>query len=241
MDETIVTIVRTFIAFASLLLFARILGKQQVGELSAFEYITGITIGSIASTLSIDLAIKPLPIFVSLAVWTLLVFLMQILAIKLRWFAKVVDDQPTIVIQNGKILEKNLNKTRLRYDDLFSLLRQKAIFDITQVSYALLEPNGNLSVLAKPEYTPVTPKDMQLPYSQNGLMTEVIVDGVVFAENLKNRNKTSEWLQQQLQAKGVSDVKEVSIASILPDESLYIDKFIDSIEETEIGDFDGPF
>jgi len=241
MDETIVSVVRSIIAFVTLLIYTRVLGKQQVGQLTAFEYVAGITIGSAASSLSIDLSIKPFPQWMALATWVLLVWGLQMISIKHRWVAKVMDDQPAIVIQNGKILEQNLKKNRYRYDELLSQLRDKNVFDITQVAYALLEPNGNLSILKKPEYEPLTPSDMQIVPKQNGLMVEVILDGIVIKGNLMNVNKNMEWLQQQLQIQGVQDLKEVSFAAILPNGQLYVDRFKDKIKEIDIGDFKGPY
>jgi len=243
MDETIVVIVRSVISFITLLLFTRILGKQQVGQLTAFEYVAGITIGSAASSMSIDLSIKPLPQWVGLATWVLLVYLSQVIAIKHRWFAKVLDDQPTIVIQDGRILEQNLNKLRYRYDELLSQLRDKNIFDITQVAYALLEANGKLSVLKKPQFENVTVNDLNIPPSSNGLIIEVIIDGRIINQNLKTKDKTEEWLMQQLQANGIQDVIEVSFAAILPNGQLYVDKFDDKLKQNDIdiGDFKGPY
>lgn len=241
MDEIIVTIVRSIIAFLTLLLFTRILGKQQVGQLSAFEYVAGITIGSIAGSLSIDLTTKPLPQFVGLATWVILVFGLQVVAIKHRWFSKVINDQPTIVIQNGKILEQNLKKIRYRYDDLMSHLRSKNIFDITQVEYALLEENGQLTVLKKAEYEPATLSDLKIKTAKTGLASEVIIDGIIFEQNLENHNRNEKWLFKQLHKKGINNLKEVSYAVILPNGELYIDKFKDSIKEIDVGDFKGPF
>lgn len=241
MDESIVTIVRSIIAFAILLLYTRFLGKQQVGQLTAFEYAAGITIGSIAGTLSIDLSTKPLPQFLGLTTWVVLVFGLQKVSTKFRWFSKVVGDQPVIVVQKGKILEENLKNMRLRHDELMAHLREKDVFDITQVEFAILEVNGNLSVLKKPQYEPVTPNDLKITPSVNGIVTEVIYDGVIIEENLKNRDKTKEWLHQQLQANGITDVKEVSFAAILPNNKLYVDKFKDNINKINIGDFDGPY
>lgn len=241
MDETIVTIVRSFIAFSVLLLFTRILGKQQVGQLSAFEYAAGITIGSIASSMSIDLAIKPLPMFVGLTTWVVLVFLLQVISLKFRWFAKVVNDQPTIVIQKGQVLEDNLEKLRYRYDELLAHLRDKDVFDLSQVEYAIMETNGKLTVLKKPLYENVIRKDLNLAPAINGLVTEVILDGVIIDENLKNQKKSHDWLKQQLQAQGIENIKDVSFGAILPNGQLYVDKFDDSIREIDIGDFKGPY
>ena len=241
MDETIVSIVRSVIAFVSLLIFTRLLGKQQVGQLTAFEYVAGITIGSAASSLSVDLSIKPFPQWIALLTWVILVWGLQKLSLKHRWAAKVMDDQPTIVIQDGKILEQNLKILRYRYDELLSQLRDKGIFDITQVAFALLEPDGKLSVLKKPEYEPVTPSDLQMVPKKNGLMIEVIIDGIIIQQNLANVNKTEQWLLQQIQAQGIQDFKEISFAVILPNGQLYIDRFKDNVKEIDIGDFNGPF
>lgn len=241
MDETIVTIVRSIIAFLTLLLFTRILGKQQVGQLSAFEYVAGITIGSIAASLSIDLTTKPLPQFMGLATWVILVFGMQFIVIKNRWLSKVINDQPTIVIQNGKILEQNLRKVRYRYDDLMSHLRIKNIFDISQVDYALLEENGQLTVLKKAEYEQVTLNDLKIKATKTGLSSEIIIDGIVIEQNLKDHNKTEEWLFHQLHKYGIKSFDEVSYAVILPNGKLYIDKFKDSVKDIDVGDFKGPF
>lgn len=241
MDETIVTIVRSIIAFLTLLLFTRILGKQQVGQLSAFEYVAGITIGSIAASLSIDLTTKPLPQFMGLATWVILVFALQLIAIKHRWFSKVINDQPTIVIQNGKILEQNLKKIRYRYDDLMSHLRIKNIFDISQVEYALLEENGQLTVLKKAEYEPATLDDLKIKVTKTGLASEVIIDGRIIEQNLKDHDKTKEWLIHQLHKYGINDFEEISYAVILPNGKIYVDKFKDSVKDIDIGDFKGPF
>lgn len=241
MDETIVTIVRSIIAFLTLFLFTRILGKQQVGQLSAFEYVAGITLGSIAASLSIDLTTKPLPQFMGLATWVILVFGLQLISIKHRWFSKVINDQPTIVIHNGKILEENLKKMRYRYDDLMSHLRIKNIFDISQVEYALLEDNGQLTVLKKAEYEPVTLNDLNIKATKTGLASEVIIDGKIFEQNLKEHDKTKEWLLHQLKKYGINNFEEVNYAVILPNGKLYVDKFKDSVKVIDIGDFKGPF
>lgn len=242
MEETLVVVVRGVIAFFTLLIFARLLGKQQMANLTFFDYINGITIGSIAGTLATDLETKALAHWVGLATFVALTFLFQYLTLKSRYFAKVVDGQPVMVIANGKMLEKNLAISRIKKDDLLMMLRQKNIFDITQVAYAIYEPDGNLSVLPKAEYQPLTPKDLNLTVKPAGLMTELIVDGQLLEQNLRQRKKDKEWLQWQLMAHGVGDIKEVSFAAILPDGQLYVDKYSDRIgNEYDIGDHPGLF
>ncbi|SDL95151.1 DUF421 domain-containing protein [Sediminibacillus halophilus] len=242
MNETVVVIVRVIISFFTLLIFTRLLGKQEVGQLTFFDYINGITIGSIAATLATDLSAKAWAHWLGLVGYALLTGLLQYITIKNRYLGKVLDGEPTVVIEDGKILETNLGKMRIKMSELMTLLRSQQIFDITQVEYAVFEINGELSVKQKPEYLPVTRKDLQIPTKTGRLATEIIQDGIVLEQNLTQRHKDREWLQQQLQAKQINDVKQISYALILPDDSLYIDTFKDNIgKETEMGDYDGPY
>lgn len=242
MEETLVVIVRAVIGFFTLLIFTRVLGKQQMGNLSYFDYINGITIGSIAGTLVTELSSKGWVHFVGLTAFVAITLVFQYATVKNRYFSKIVDSEPTVIIQNGKILERSLSKMRIKYDEVMILLRQKDMFDITKVQYAILEPDGNLSVLPKAEHQPITPKDLKMPVSPSELMTEVIMDGVIFEKNLKQRKKDTEWLMLQLQSQGINDIKEVAYAAILPNETLYVDKFKDGIsKKADMSDYIGPF
>lgn len=241
-NEALVVIVRVIISFFTLLIFTRLLGKQEVGQLTFFDYINGITIGSIAATLATDLSSKAWAHWVGLTGYAFLTFLLQYITIKNRYLGKVLDGEPTVVIQNGKILETNLKKMRIKLSELMMLLRDRGIFDITEVEYAIFEVNGNLSVLQKADYLPVTPKDLHIISTPNGLSTEVIQDGIVIEQNLRQRKKDRNWLDIQLQAKGVGDVKEVAYALILPNEQLYVDTYKDNIgKKSDMSDYKGPY
>jgi len=233
MEETLVVIVRGTIAFFTLLIFARLLGKQQMANLTFFDYINGITIGSMAGTLATDLSTKAFAHWVGLATFVALTFLFQFVTLKNRNLARIVDGEPVMVIANGKILEKNLADSRIKIDDLLMMLRQKNIFDITQVAFAIYEPDGSLSVLPRAEYQPVTPKDLGLSVQPAGLMTEFVVDGELLEQNLAKRKKDKAWLHRQLKAQGVRDIKEVNLAALLPDGQLYVDKYTDRIGDEQ--------
>ncbi|SDJ85355.1 DUF421 domain-containing protein [Sediminibacillus albus] len=241
-DETIVVIVRVVISFFTLLIFTRLLGKQEVGQLTFFDYINGITIGSIAATLATDLSARAWTHWVGLVGYALLTGLLQYITIKNRYLGKVLDGEPTVVIEDGKILEKNLNQMRVKIGELMTLLRAQKVFDITQVEYAIFEINGELSVKQKAEYLPVTRKDLQIPSASSGLATEVIQDGIVIEQNLQQRKKDKAWLRQQLQANGIEKEKQVAYALILPNGKLYVDKFDDQIgKEADMSDYEGPY
>ncbi|MVX65284.1 DUF421 domain-containing protein [Clostridium chromiireducens] len=242
MNEGLVVLVRSIIAFFSLLIFAKILGKQQISQLTFFDYALGITIGSIAATLTTDLSSRAWPHFVGLLTWCLLGYLMEYVTEKWRYAAKYIEGEPTIVIMNGKIMENALKKMKYTATDLIGLLRVKDVFDLSQVDFAIIEPNGQLSVLKKPEYEPLTPKDMSILKAPSGISTELIYDGILINENLKQLNKTEKWLMSQLKTHEIKDVSEVFIATLTPSGSLYIDKYDDHmLKVTDIGDYKGPY
>ncbi|MGF9696358.1 MULTISPECIES: DUF421 domain-containing protein [Paenibacillus] len=241
MEETWVVAVRSIIAFLTLIIYTRVLGKQQMGNLTYFDYINGITIGSIAGTFATDLSSKAWIHFVALTIFTIITIIFQFITLKNRTISKLMDSDPTLVIQNGKILEQNLHKMRVKFDELTMMLRQKDVFDITTLDYAILEPNGSLSVVLKPENQPVTAKDMHMHPPKSKLMTELIIDGVLIKQNLKERNKDINWLTEQLKKQNIT-VQDIAFAAILPNDKLYIDLFKDQFQEkTDMGDYKGPF
>lgn len=241
MEETWVVAVRSIIAFLTLIIYTRVLGKQQMGNLTYFDYINGITIGSIAGTFATDLSSKAWIHFVALTIFTIITIIFQYITLKNRTISKLMDSDPTLIIQNGKILEQNLHKMRVKFDELTMMLRQKDVFDITTLDYAILEPDGSLSVVLKPENQPVTAKDMHMHPPKNKLMTEIIIDGVLIKQNLEERNKDTNWLSEQLKKQKVT-IQDIAFAAILPNDKLYIDLFKDKItEKIDMGDYEGPF
>ena len=242
MNEGLVVFVRSIIGFFSLLIFARIIGKEQISQLTFFDYILGITIGSIASTLTTDLSSRAWPHWVGLITWAALCYLMEKICLKWRYAAKYLEGEPTIVIMNGKIMENVLKKMKYSVSDVFVLLRNKDVFNVNEVAYAIIEPNGAISVLKKPEYLSLTPKDMNITVKPTGIATEMIYDGIVIQENLRQLNKDEKWLYKELKKHGVKDPAEVFLLTLDPGGNLYIDKYEDHIKKvTDIGDYKGPY
>ncbi len=242
MSEGIVVFVRAIIAFFSLLIFARLLGKEQISQLTFFDYVLGITIGSIASELTIDLSSRAWPHFIGLLTWSVLGYLIEVITLKWRYAAKYLEGEPTIVIMKGMIMESTLRKMKLRASDVLQLLRNKGVFDLNQVEFAIMEPNGQISILKKPEYENLTPKDMNMSVSSTGISTELIYDGIVIEENLRQLNKDRKWLMEQLKTYGIKDVSEVFLVTLNPAGSLYVDKYDDHIKKIiDIGDYKGPY
>lgn len=232
MNESYVVMVRGIISFFTLLIFARVLGKQQISQLTFFDYILGITIGSTASSLTTDLTSRAWPHWIGLLTWTIAVLLLQVISMRWRKASKFIDGEPTIVIKEGKILEDGMNKMRYRMDDLFEQLRQKDIFDIMEVRLAILEKDGKISVLKKPEFLNATMQDLNLPIKNNGMAAELIYSGVIIEQNLTQMNHDRKWLDEQLQKQNIKSPSEVFFMTVNQDGTLYIDKYADHIQNT---------
>lgn len=242
MNEGLVVFVRSIIGFFTLLIFAKILGKQQISQLTFFDYVLGITIGSIAADLATDLTSRAWPHWIGLLSWAVLGYLMELITLKWRYAAKYIEGEPTIVIMNGKIMENALRKMKFRVSDIMELLRNKDVFDLNEVDFAIIEPNGQLSLLKKPEYEPLTAKDMNITKKSSGISTELIYDGILIEENLRQLNKDKKWIISQLKSMGIKDISEVFLATLNPAGSFYVDKYKDHIKKiTDIGDYKGPY
>lgn len=225
MNRIFDTSLRTLIGFAVLLILTRLIGKKQLGQLTFFTYITGIAMGNIAGDMVVHRDIQVIDGVIALAIWALLTIILELVSLKSSKARILLDGEPSIIIKRGVIMQKELAAQRLNIDDLSMLLRNNNIFSIQDVDYAILEPNGQLSVLRKPILESVTKKDMQIqPDNRIYLPTEIIVDGKLVEKNLKELNLNNEWLQQQLKQAGFNSIKEVFFAELQSDGSLYISK-----------------
>lgn len=223
MSIILVVVIRSLIAFVVLLILIRLTGKQQMSELTFFDYVVGITIGSIAATLSVQVNQNTTATLAGMAIWGLLPILLAYVSLKSVWFRKVVEGEATVVIENGKIMEQNLARIRLSIDDLLSSLRSKQVFNIADVEFALYEANGKLSVQLKSQKRPLTPADINLPTGYEGLPTTLIDDGVVLLDALRSLRLSQAWLRYQLEKEGITDFAMVALAQLDTSGNLYVD------------------
>lgn len=223
MPIVLVVVIRSIIAFFALLFLVRLLGKQQVSQLTFFDYVVGITIGSIAATLSVQVNENTTATLAGMATWTALALLLAVLGIHNVWVRKVTDGEPTVVVENGKILDKNLRKIRIPIDELLSELRTKGVFNIADVEFATFEPGGKISVQKKSQKQPITPGDLNIPSQYEGLPTNLIMDGVIQEVALRSLKLTKAWLYHQLEKQNISDITEISLAQLDTKGNLYVD------------------
>ena len=194
----------TILTFFVLLTLTRFLGKKQLSHLTFFNYVTGITIGSMAANMVVLSTNDYKKDLLSLVIWCLLTTILSFISLKSGKIRVILDGQPTIIIKQGMIDRKALKRTGVNIDDLTMMIRQYQIFSIAEVDYAILEPNGRLSILKKPEYQETQKGDLKIfPPPPNYLPIEIITDGKLLTRNLL----------------------EVGNAEILSDGSLFIQKF----------------
>jgi uncharacterized membrane protein YcaP (DUF421 family) len=223
MPIVVVVIIRSIISFFFLLLLVKLIGKQQVSQLTYFDYVVGITIGSIASTLSVQVNENTWATITGMIVWALLAIILAFIGLKSTLFRKVVEGVPEIIIQNGKIDNNILSRNQLSIEDLMSMLRTKDVFNINDVEFAVLEQNGKLSVLLKSQKQPLTPQDMNIPTQYVGLPTNLIMDGCVNMEALRSVNLSKACLEHHLKKEKIMNVEDIFLVQLDTQGNLFID------------------
>lgn len=195
------TILKTIITILFMLILTKIIGSRQISQLTLYDYIVGITIGSIAAEICIS---DEIPIYIgliSLAIWGIITICLAILTNKSLKLRKLLSGVPVLIMEKGKIIEKNLKKVRLDVNDLLRELRIKNYFNIEEIEYVYFESNGKLSILPFDENKPSTKKDNTSNFQENSLTTCLIIDGKIVHENLKSTKKDNNWLAQELNKK----------------------------------------
>ncbi|MDU4960119.1 MAG: DUF421 domain-containing protein [Sporomusaceae bacterium] len=195
---------QTTLVFFVLLFFTRLLGKTQIGQLSYNEYVSGITIGSIAGNIVASESDRFFSHFFDLILFVALVYGVTHVTLISRPLRKLIEGTPTLVIKDGHILRENMRSMRYDLDELNAQLRENGVVDISEVHYAMIENNGTMTVVKKAAFQPVTRADLAIGASEVLHPVELIMDGEIIVENLSLQH-SREWLRQQLQAQGFED------------------------------------
>ncbi|SET22865.1 Uncharacterized membrane protein YcaP, DUF421 family [Oceanobacillus limi] len=208
------TLIRIITILPLLLFMTLFMGKRAIGELPIFDFLIVLTLGAVVGADIADPSIQHLP--TALAIISLAIFqrIVSKLKISNRRLGKMITFEPTVVIYNGKFLDKNMKKVRYSIDNILQMLRGKGVFDINEVETAVIEANGSLSVLKKPRKNPVTVEDMNIPSKTTTITFPIIVEGKTYTSILNEFNLNEEWLNQQLLEKGIKSREEVFYASI---------------------------
>lgn len=231
--ELLDVILRCLVSLVTLFLVAKMLGKKQISQLSVFDYVIGISIGNFAAEMSINLESEYLHGVVAVIVFGLVAYLVSILSLKSLRMRRFFMGDPTMLIQDGKIVYKGLKKARFDVNDLLEECRIKGYFDIREIDYALMEANGDISFMLKPEYQAPQLKDLNVKKQKNGLCANLIIDGEIIHRSLKEMNKDIKWLQHELNVKGIKK-ENVLLATLDLNENFEVYEKDVNLEEYEI-------
>ncbi len=226
MPDWLEVALRTLSAVVVLFVLTKILGKRQISQLSLFEYITGITIGSIAAYVSLELRESWLLGVIALVVWAGVSLLMEFLTIKSKTWRDWIEGKGTVLIKDGRVMDDNLKKSRLTVDELLEQLRKKDVFLLADVEFAVIESSGELNVLLKRENQPITPKHLGIKVAPEPEPATVIIDGNVMDEPLATRGFNRRWLHTELEKIGVT-ADNVFVAQVDGFGQLYVDTYDD--------------
>lgn len=199
-------------------------GHKQMAELDTFDFISSITIGSIAAEMAIE-PDKPYISFTALVVWFLVSVVLSHIQIKFGRSRKFLCGTPTIIFYNGKFYPENMKKSKLDLSEFMMLCRQKGFFDLSSVRMAIYEYNGKISILPTEAQRPVNPSDIGVIPPRDDIMTEAIMDGRVLEENLKRSGLDLTWLKKELGSNGITSPKQVFLALYGYDKKLTVYKY----------------
>ena len=200
-------------SIAVLFLLTKLMGNKQVSQMTMFDYITGITIGSIAAEMATELEDgfhRPLTAMIVYGVAAALLSVLTNKSLKAR---RLIDGTSLILFENGKLFRKNLKKAKLNVSEFLTQCRIMGYPNIADIQTAVLEPNGRISVLPKSEARPATNRDMNLSPAEEKLPVTIILDGIVLKENLKFTGNNDVWLKKQLDSQGIKNMRDVFYAS----------------------------
>lgn len=208
----------------ALFFFTKAMGRKQVSQLNLYDYVIGITIGSVAAEISINLEARFLHGLIVMSVYTVVSILIAHFTAKSMRLRRFVVGVPIIIIEDGKILEDNVEKAKIDLSDLLQEARNNGYFDISEIGFAIMEPNGKISFQPKSKYAPLTPNDMKIKVPYKGLCANLVIDGEIMKKNLKVMKKDVKWLLTRLEKEGYSHVEDLLLVTCDNKEKLTIYK-----------------
>lgn len=217
-------VIRTVILYLIIVIGIRLMGKRQIGQLEPSEFVLSLLIADLAAVpmqdFGIPLIMGVIPIVTLLCLSTILSVL-TVRSIRLR---ALLCSRPSIVVQDGKILAREMVKNRFTVDELMEELRGAGVTDLNSVKYAVLETTGRISVITKKEEQPPTAAELGIPVVDTGLPVIVVSDGRILSENMKVRNLSEVWLQKQLAVRGVERIEDVFLMTVDEAGKVYLSK-----------------
>lgn len=222
--EAFKIIPRSVASLIVLFLITKLMGKKQVSELSLFDYVIGISIGNYTAEMVMNFDYQYINGIIAILTFGIISYLVSVLTMKSMSLRRFLIGVPTIIIDEGKISLEALKKAKLDINDFLEQCRGEGYFDVSEISSAILEVNGKISILPKRDYQVPTLKDLKIKANKEYLSVNVIIDGNLMENNLKNSNKNKAWLDKELEKQGYNGYKNILLATITNDSLNIFDK-----------------
>lgn len=219
-------------SIVALFLLTKIMGARQIAQMSMFDYVNGITIGSIAAEMATAIDDDYREPLIAMVVYAIAAVIFSKATDKSIVLRRVLIGKPVVLFDQGKLFYKRLKKAKMDLGEFMTQLRTSGYFDLSKIETVVLEPSGKLSVLPVSDQRPLTPSDMKLKVSQEKLVANVIIDGHMMPENLKYIGKDENWMMNRLKKHGYSQTKDIFLATCTSDLKINIYKKIkDDVEQ----------
>lgn len=220
-------VIRIVSIMALLLILVLITGRRKIGELPVFDFLTLIILGAVVGADIADPEIDHLPTAFAVVLLVLFQYVIIYLIIKNRKIGGLLTFGPTVIIQNGQFIKSNMRRLKYSMENVLMYLREKDVFNLNEVEFAIVEDSGNISVIKKSDYIPLTPKDMGKKTNHKGISIPLVVEGKVYGENLKELKLDEKWLANQLKVSNVKSINEAFYVEINSEGELYISKVVE--------------
>nr|WP_321027278.1 DUF421 domain-containing protein [Clostridium neonatale] len=218
------TIIKGILIYILALILSKLIGIKIISQMNFFDFIVGVSVGSMIAKIIIDKDHVVFSGIVALITFALLTISTSYLNLKSYSARRIINAKTLILVENGRIIDKNLKRLRITINELMMKLREKDVFNLEDVQFAIMESNGQLSVLIKANKKPITPYDMDLKVKSSSLVNDIIIDGKIVDKNLKIAGIDKKWLQSELKKKSINNIEEVFYAGVDQNKKLIISK-----------------
>ncbi len=215
-------LLRSIISIVVLFILTKLMGAKQISQLTFFDYAIGISIGSIAADIAADIESSYLDAVISMGIYAGVAIIISYITKKSMKARRLLTGTPTILIDKGHILKQNLSKSKFDINELLCECRVSGYFNIADLEYAIMEPNGRISFIPKAAKKPVTAEDLNLTPSQEKLVANVIIDGNIMSKNLKAMGKNEDWLLHHLKQQNIKNKDDIILATLDDDNNLSV-------------------
>lgn len=214
-----------YLSFGSaivLFILTKLMGRREMGQLSMFDYVVGITIGSIAAEMATSIDDNFLEPLIAMVIYAIITLAISIATSKSIWARRILTGKSMILLDNGELYRKNFKRARLDVNEFLAQCRTNGYFNVNDLQTVILEPNGKMSFIPKSTSRPTIPQDFNIMPEQEQYLVNVVVDGKILEENLKRLGYNKKWLENKLNEQNIKKIEEIFLATCDNEQNLSV-------------------